>query len=316
MFNKKLLSIIFVSFFFLPLSSVNAQTSPKTITVNPSIMKIDLSSEPEQITQTYTNNTDAPTELNFRAKDFTGIEDLSTANFLEERDASNYKYSLSSWVSFDNPQMTLSPGESKKLTIFVRKDELSPGTHYASIQAVISSPTNNERITIQPILSSFLFIRTSTGKEIERAELKAFSAVQDSGEFPHRFFIRFQNTGNVELTPYGKIEVTDLLGRKVAESILNEGSLLTLPESIRRYDLLVNKKTEILPPGFYKATLTLHYGQRSHHLTQSFTFFTIGSMLSLIITVASIGAIIFLFYLIKKRRIRGRFIFFKTRTKA
>lgn len=300
MHYKKIFFIIFILTFFLPVSTVNAKTSSKTITVDPSIMKIDLSNEPEQITQTYTNTTGAVTELQFRAKDFTGITDLSTAHFLEEHDAANYKYSLSSWISFDNSQMTLSPGESKKLTVYVRKDQLSPGTHYASIQAVITSPFNNERITIQPVLSSFLFVRTNTGHEIERAELKAFSAVQDSSGFPHRFFIRFQNIGNVALTPYGKVEVTDVLGRIVAESILNEGSLITLPESIRRYDLTVHKKSEFLLPGFYNAKISLRYGTQNHQLIQSLTFFTIESMIGLLITIGSILALIVAFLLLKK----------------
>lgn len=89
--------------------------------------------------------------------------------------------------------------------------------------------------------------------------------------------MRFQNTGNVELTPYGLLEIKNQQGKLVARGIVNEDSSITLPEAIRTYTLPVKTVESVILPGKYTAILTLHYGKSNKTLISKTGFTTLGT---------------------------------------
>ena len=248
----------------------------KGITVSPSINHIDLATDPAEYTLTYTNNTNAEINLLLSAQDFSELEGTYQLNFLNQKDAANYKYSLSSWLSFENNNLLLNPGEKKTVKIFIDKNRITKGGHYASILAQIQQSESNNAINILPALSSLLFVRAATGQEVEEGKINDFSPIRDGLEYPDTYIIMFQNSGNVNVVPYGLIQIYDPLGNLAAKGTFNVYSLDALPESIRRYDTKITTYQKILLPGIYTAKINIHFGKTNQKLSKTVKFFSQG----------------------------------------
>ncbi len=273
---------------------------PEGITVIPSIMQIDLKTDPAEYDIKYINNTPVDITLLLSAQDFTELEDGYKLSFLEGKDAANYKYSLSSWISFENKNLQLAPREEKTVKIFIDKKRLTQGGHYASILAKIDQSNSKKAININPVISSLLFVRAGTGNEIESGKISSLKPDKSIISFPKRFVLRFQNNGNVFVTPYGTLEIYDPRGKKIATSILNEGSLNTLPESIRRYDIQIKPTTKFLLPGIYTAKINMNYGNSRKQINESVKFISEGSFD--FIKIGILLSIIFLILFFRRKR--------------
>jgi len=272
----------------------------KGITVTPSIAHIDLATDPPEYELTYLNNTGTQINLLLSVEDFTELENTYQINFLRGKDAANYKYSLSSWISFENKNFELNPGEKKTVKVFIDKDRITKGGHYASILAQIQQPENKQQINIKAVLSSLLFVRASTGKEIEEGKISDFKPLRDGIEYPNSYILMFENRGNVHVIPYGLVQVFDPLGNLVAKGSLNFSSLDALPESIRRYDTTVTTYQKVLLPGVYTAKISIHFGKTNQKLSASVKFFSQGMFDFGKIGIGLVILIILILYLRKK----------------
>lgn len=270
--------LICLFLFLLNSISVVAATAPG-ITVIPSLIELDLATDQPQAQIMYKNNTNQTVQLTLFASDFTQLEDGYKISFLSKKDAQNYQYSLSSWIDFSDRNIVIEPFQTTSVTVFVDPTKLSPGGHYATILAQIETKKDAEKnLQVQGILSSLLFVRTHTGKEVETGSIQTFSPEQSIFSFPQSMLLRFNNTGDTVLTPYGLITVTNMFGQQVAKGILNEDSLITLPETIRRYDVPLIQSGSFLLPGIYNATLAIHFGKSNIKQTANVTFFSTGSI--------------------------------------
>ncbi|HWY79302.1 MAG TPA: hypothetical protein VNW29_03000 [Candidatus Sulfotelmatobacter sp.] len=297
-------SLLCIFFLFLMASllfpkGITAQTTKNLISVTPSLIHLDLQTDAPETELVYTNDTNQTILLTLSAADFTELEDGYTLSYLEGRNAKNYRYRLSEWITFEKQILTISPHKAESVKVFINKKHLTPGGHYATILARLISKKDNKNIQLQGVLSSLLFIRTNTGQENEEALIQRFFPVQEWFAFPKTFLLRFQNTGNSELTPYGSVTIKDFFGFTIAKGTLNESSAMTLPESIRQYDISIRKTSNILLPGMYTATLSLHFGKTQKQRTQSVQFFSEG--IFPVITVSGIlFIVVFLFSLYTK----------------
>ena len=272
---RKLGIFIGLALFFI-FSSYSFAQKVQGITVVPSIAHLDLATDLPEYEITYINNTKNDINLLLRVQDFTALEDSYKMSFLEGKDALNYKYSLSSWISFENKNIQLSPNEKKSVKIFIDKNRITKGGHYASILAEISQENQKNKINVKGILSSLLFVRASTGQETEEGKIVSLKPFTTGIEFPDSFSLRFQNSGNVFLIPYGLIQVYDPLGNLAAKGTFNENSLDALPESIRTYNTPVTSYQKILLPGIYTAKVDLHFGKTNQKTSLTIKFFSQG----------------------------------------
>jgi hypothetical protein len=290
---------ILLVFFLMNPSNLIAQTPPLGISVSPSIIKTDLETDGEEFILFYKNTTEDPVQLSFKAQDFTELEEGWKVKFLEGKDAKNYSYSLSSWLEFERQTLELNPNEQRELKVRVKKDSLSPGGHYATVLAEVNQrPDEKGQVTIKGILSSLVFVRASTGNEIEKAEITSFNPASNPlFTFPKKVVLRLNNIGNTELVPYGLLEIKDIFGNTVAKSAINEESLITLPETIRRYDIELKPTGLFILPGLFKANLTIDYGKNQQKLTRQIEFLNLGSLdwrilLLVLVTLGSIPIIL------------------------
>jgi hypothetical protein len=270
--------IILLALFLVSPALSFAQTAG--ISVSPSIIRVDLQTDGEEFRLLYKNTTSDPVQLSFKAQDFTELEEGWKVKFLEEKDAKNYFYSLSSWLEFERQTLELNPNEQRELKVRVKKNSLSPGGHYATVLAEITSnPNQKGQVTIKGILSSLVFIRANTGKEVEKAEVTSFNlAPNPLFSFPIKVVLRLNNIGNTELVPYGQVEIKDMFGNTATKGAINEDSLITLPQTVRRYDIALRQTGFFFFPGKYTASLTLDYGKDGQKLSRKIEFLSLGSL--------------------------------------
>ena len=247
------------------------------ISVTPSILRIDLHQDPDTAEIIYTNRSKEAVSLHLQVKNFSALEDGWKVSFLPDNNSENFQYSLSSWIKFDNDTVLLAPQESKTVKIFIDKQNLPPGAHYASIQATIQQDNTPGTLGLKGILSSLLFIRGSTGQEIVSGTIQKLVLSTTHFSFPTNATFAFNNTGNVESAPYGELRVTTSSGKLVAKGVINTDSLITLPESVRSYAFPIQQLQSFVSPGIYRATLAIHLDKSDQQITASKTFFSLGS---------------------------------------
>lgn len=274
-------------FLFLLLSqATSARAQENVVTVSPQLIQLDLSKQEAEAEFSYTNSTKQTIELSLSMEDVRELEDRGIPDLIDPSIVSNYKYGLSSWATFSTKSIIIKPGETKSVTVFIDKTRLSQGGHYASVLAEMSQISEGEAVRLRAILSSLLFVRTGPGFEKEQADVVDISPVHDFYAFPTSLVFLFQNTGNVDLIPYGVISLSDPIGRRVSKGIINENSLVTLPDSARKYASTLPRPDRFVPPGIYTATLEVNYGRKRTKISKSVRFFSLGSL-----SVKSIGVL-------------------------
>lgn len=278
-----------------PFDSLTLAQDKQGITVAPSIIRLDLNKDAPQAEIYYKNNTHVPIELTFLAQDFSQEEETGRVRLLEPQDAKNYQYGLTSWISFEKSSITLSPAEGQSIKIFIDENKLTSGGHYASIQAQLDQKAQEGQVPVRAILSTLLFVRSATGNEHEEMSLQTVSPIRTLLGFPDTFLVRLQNSGNVELVPYGTIEIKDMFGNVVAKGIINEGSLITLPESVRRFDVPMKRQSRFITPGIYKANITVNFGKEDKTFGESVSFVSQGSINLLILGLIILAIVTALF---------------------
>lgn len=256
-----------------------AENPKNTITVLPQLTQLDLSKDQPESLIYYTNNSVTTVELGLSIEDVRELEDRSPVGILDPKEAANYKYSLSSWAYLDHQNIILKPGETGSVKVTINSEKLSPGGHYGTILAQIhQSDENKKEVKVRGVLAALIFVRASTGNEIENAKIISLAPISQGLQFPESFTFRFQNTGNVDATPYGTLTIFDNYGHIITKGIVNEDSLITLPEAIRKYEVPLKKADKFILPGKYKAVLSIHYGKQNKKIEFSTTFATQGSI--------------------------------------
>lgn len=90
-----------------------------------------------------------------------------------------------------------------------------------------------------------------------------------------------------------------MFGRKVGHGIINENSLISLPETIRRYNTNIISDENIILPGIYQAEVNIHYGKKNNTATSYTSFFILGTTIPIFISILLI--IFTLLFILKKR---------------
>lgn len=293
--NPKQILLIAITFFlslhFIKTNSVFAQKQPD-ISISPSLVQLDLSKDAPETEISYTNNSDHPISLHVIAKDFSAIDDNARFDFLEGQDAKDYHYSLTSWIHIDTNDIVVNPHDTQQIKITIDKQRITIGGHYASILTEIKQE-NSGKITVHAVAATLLFVRTGTGNEQEQGSINQIAFLRDFLLFPDKITLRFENSGNVQVTPYGLITIKDMFGTTVATAIINDASSITLPESIRKYTMIIHPDKPVLFPGMYTADISLHFGQKNKQIHTQKRFFVINNHVLLAAGIIVIALIVF-----------------------
>lgn len=245
--------------------------------------KTDLVLEPgEKNTQqiAVTNRLGVDRKFKLEIEDFSGSYDADQTVVLFG-DAKG-PYSLRDYIKPEITEFSLKHGERIIIPVHIDIPEDSEaGGLYASV--LVSTLPNDTDVKstagqtkIISRLGTLFFVRV-TGDVNEAATLQDFKVSETAHGFyeqgPIPFEIALKNEGNIHIIPSGKIEIKNLLGKKVGEVTIDK--YFAMPNSLRERVVKWESKTLL---GRYTAELTLdkNYQQKPNESEQmAVTFWVI-----------------------------------------
>jgi len=237
--------------------------------------------------------------VDISVEDFEGSIDANgSIKFLGENRS---PYSLKDYVKPEISQIILHHGQRLRLPVDISIPEgVEPGGLYGAVMVSASNVKGAEdqvtagtaagKVAIITRVASLFFVRVS-GDALEEGSLKSFNADKNFYEKgPVSFKIINENTGNVHLSPYGTIDIKNILGSQVGNVELDPW--FVMPKSVRTREVKWNSDFLF---GRYTAIITLNRGYEDIIDTASFTFWVIPWKL---VSIAVIGLILFLLFII------------------
>lgn len=204
-------------------------------------------------------------------------------------------FSIKSWVTFQNPEFSVDPGEIKLFNYFINiPTNVEPGSHFGSIvfSTSPSSTSVNAAKVVQEI-GSVILIKLP-GDVIEDAKVSYFRSASNTFTDPNvKLETLLNNTGSVVVQPSGKIIIEDIFGSTV--QTVDIGGRNILPGSQRVFD----QEFSFDKIGYFKAKLELKYGT-SKTLSAETSFITLYTQ-RLIPTIGLILLLLVLYLLFRKR---------------
>lgn len=308
---KKIGSIIFILFLsfgaFAKNSYAEDQNVAKGFSVNPFFQEVNLEKDQADATieVEIANNTGNLAVLKLSVLDFGALDETGGVAFLgDSKDLTN-KYSLASWISLEKDGLVIGPGEKQVVKATIQnKESLSPGGHYAAILAKLdvgenSSEQDSSKVALNSSFSSLIFAR-KLGGEVYGLTLKEQEITKGVFGLPTTARLRFQNTGNVYVTPRGVVTLTDPMGREVARGIIDEESALVLPETFRVFPTQMREMAMAFVPGRYNLSTQYRYDGQDDFVTVQQNIFIIPNLD--VWALLAVIVIIYISFKIKRRK--------------
>lgn len=187
---------------------------------------------------------------------------------LEESDLN----SISKWSKITPASFDLAPGDTQEVTATVQipKKGIAGGQYGTFVFSALPSGKEANAASVAQEVGSLFLIRVN-GNIDERLTFLSMTAPDFSEYGPVPFTMKFENTGNVHVKPYGLINVTDMFGQRVTDIVVPGQNVL--PGSARNIKSALERKFLI---GRYKALAVMYYGtSKNHTLTAETTFIVI-----------------------------------------
>lgn len=254
-----------------------------------------------------TNVTQTPENLQVLVNDFTtNNENGAPALYLNNQSAPSH--SLRQFVTLSNKTLDLQPGEQKIITVTIAiPANAKAGGYFGAVRVAPAALQGQQSVNLAASVASLILV-TVPGNYNEQMSLASFDVLQNGHQ--HSVFkstkdlqvqARFDNTGDVQEQPFGKVNV--LKGSKIvysAEINNSDPRGNVLPDSIRRFTVDVKNVN-----GFGKYTVegNFGYGSKGQLLSGKTTFYVIPWM-AVIWVIAVIVAVLLLIFVLP-RIIRG-----------
>jgi hypothetical protein len=198
------------------------------------------------------------------------------------------RYSLKYWVQ-SVPDLRLAPQELKTAAITIKVPaNAEPGGHFGVVRFTAVPPdVQGTGVALSASVGTLVLLRVA-GSVTDSLSLASFTTSQggQSGSFfehgPVAFTVRLKNAGSVHEKPQGTIDVTNVFGKKVDSVQVNGMGGNVLPDSIRRFDQELSKKSLF---GHYTAKLNLSYASGAKKLSSQVSFWVIPWKLILLVLV-------------------------------
>jgi hypothetical protein len=197
--------------------------------------------------------------------------------------------------------VTLNPGQTADVKAVINLPQnIAPGGYFGAIRFAPASDNASKNISLSASVASLILVRVS-GKVTEQVTISSFNATSKGNQrsvFTSKKSIdatvRFQNEGNVQEQPFGKILVENTHGKVISSVSVNDTTPRgnVLPNSIRRFDVPL---TGLSSFGKYKIEGNFGYGSDGQLLSATSTFYVIpiSIIVILLVIVAILIAAIF-----------------------
>ena len=260
---------------------------------------------------TVTNPSKQTILINPSENDFIANGEDGTPSLILDDDKYAPTHSLKRFMS-PLKSIALKEGESKdvKVKITVPKDAQAGG-YYGAVRFAPSSPDSGGQVNLSTNLASLILL-TVPGDLVETMDLSNFEVTQDghskayftNGKNMAAKF-RFENTGNVQVGPIGKITVKK--GDKVVyQTDFNNQTPreLTLPDSERKWSVPIDGVDGF---GKYEVLGTFSYGGNNKTVEVKTSFWVITPLIMIIaaaIIVVLLVAALVLWLVLRGRKYR------------
>ncbi len=261
-----------------------------------------------------TNLTSSPITVHPIENDFVAGDERGTPSLILDENQYAPTHSLKRFMT-PLTNVTVPAKESVIVNVIITVPETAQaGGYFGALRFAPVDPAGGGQVNLSASVAS-LILMTVPGDAIEKLELTDFKILQDgqSGSFfttPKNILatVRFENKGNIQLGPFGKVTVQQ--GDKVVyDADFNNSNPreVVLPDSARRWDIPLDKIGDF---GYYTVTGVFTYGKanQTFEVKQSFWVVPVWMIITAIATVVVlIGLAIFLIFFLrgnKRRRAR------------
>jgi len=265
--------LVFIFYFLIfNFSLVSAQTNLPLL-VYPARHFLELEpGEKTSIAVNFVNQAKEPVSGLVKVVDFIVRDNQGTPELIENTFAAPEKYAAASWFKTDFEKVAL-PANNEKVTIQAQisvPKNANPGGKYVAIyfQAqpaqfpVITGPQYEAGTGISPRLASLIYIKVK-GPIKESAFVTKFQPKQSFFEYgPIEVETEILNRGDYHINPKGEITLTNMLGKVIDKSLLNETNIF--PDTVRTFSNSLGKKWMM---GKYRLSLSATYGEKNGVLT-------------------------------------------------
>ncbi len=237
------------------------------------------------------NRSDRAVKIRVRIEDFTSSGQEGQVAFVN-----NGSDSLTNWTVLDIDSFSLRPNESKEVLARVTLPEDVAGGHYGSFVFAVDGgdPGPNAAALSQELASLFLVrVGGAVSEELIMTDLEA-PKFAEFGPIP--FVLKFKNSGNVHLKPFGLLNVRNIFGKTVKDIVVR-GETNIFPGASRVIRVSLDDKYLIGP---YTVQALINYGEKNNFLTMTTTFFAFPARILVVILL-----VIFILYKGRKRIVKA-----------
>lgn len=274
------------------------ETHAAVSTLKVSPVRSDIEVKPgmtKTIRTTVTNLTGEPMTIRPVGNDFVAGDERGTPALILDGREFAPSHSLKKFMDpFDD--VTIAPKEAKTVTVIIRvPTSAQPGGYFGAVRFAPVSPAHGGQVNISPSAASLILLRV-TGKAPEKLLLTDFSLVQNGKTPPFLpnggnvlLTARFQNQGNVQAGPFGKVSV------KKGDEVVYETDFnptdpreVVLPGSARRWDTPLKG---IEGFGKYTVSAVFTYGKDNQTIEASKSFWVVPPVMIIAGIVGVLGVI-------------------------
>lgn len=254
----------------------------------------------KEITVYGQNLTPNPVQMKVAISDFEASKDESGKPLVILDDAYAKSHSLKRLASVEPSAVTLPPNErvGVKVTITVPKSARAGG-YYGAVRFLPADEVelDSNGVAVSTNVGSLVILKVN-GDLKEKLTLESLDVRQENK--PGTFFktseglkavVRFNNLGNIQEQPFGKVQVLDRGGKVIEEHEINNtdprGNVL--PESIRRFEVDLKKVNSF---GKYTLQGNFGYGTNGELLTSKMSFWVVPTSYLIVGGVAIVAIIL------------------------
>ncbi len=295
--------------------AAHAQSTANTLKVSP--VRTDIQVNPGEtgvVKIVVTNLTTEQITVRPYENDFVAGDESGTPSIILDQNQYAPTHSLKRFLA-PLKDVTIPSGESKvvEVTIAVPANTQAGG-YFGAIRFAPAIPDSGGQVNTNASVASLILL-TVPGDMVEKLTLTDFNIVQGDKAAANfrtpndlKVGFRFENKGNVQVGPFGKISVkqgdtvvysTDFNNKNPRDVIL--------PDSARRWEVPLENIGEF---GYYTVTATFTYGTKNQSIdvTRSFWVIPTAVIIGLIIAfILLVGLIVwFIFHLRNRRQRKAR----------
>lgn len=280
-------------------------------TIKMSPVRTDINMNPgesRQIHVTATNLTDQPVLVRPVVNDFVSGDESGTPALILDDNQYAPTRSLKRFVT-EIGDVLINGRESKTINVNISVPNTArPGGYFGAIRLATANPESGGQVNLSASVASLVLLRVN-GDAIEDLTLTDFY-IKDGGDIKDIFnstdnvnvSVRFENTGDVQLGPFGKVVVMKY-GVVVYELDFNNKNArdMILPGSARMWDIPLEKIDEF---GEYSVHAFFTYGQKNQTIEVSKSFWVIPYIWIVIAASVLVGILLLITLFISYRRKR------------